>query len=353
MGYSAKILLDSISETGKRLTTFEVTFPRIVLAEFNTHRMFSRNSASSRAIPFSKQLKRVMEDPFIPERFPINGKGMQPGGYYEPTSIDHQKATEVWLKARDQVIEQAKKLVGEDYAWLEDSKHDFVGGGYPRYLHVHKQIANRLLEPFQWHTVIVTATEFDNFFKLRTHTDAQAEIKTIADLMYKHYHFKDSGYAEYQPKLLKSGEWHLPLVSNEDISHVSHYLGYGDKYLTWNHYTDALGKIAEEFLEILKQISVARCARVSYLTHDGIRDIVKDLELFERLKTSGHFSPFEHVAQPSFYIVGDPENAARDYSRGYSRSLDNKYFDLRNGNFVGWRQMRQDLLNENCEHFRK
>ena len=62
----AEIIADSLSPQGHRLTTFICVFPRIVLAEFNTHRMLSRNSASSRAIPFNKMLEMVKTNPFIP-----------------------------------------------------------------------------------------------------------------------------------------------------------------------------------------------------------------------------------------------------------------------------------------------
>src|ERR1044071_5604729 len=130
MSYSCKILLDSISETGKRLTTFEITFPRIVLAEFNTHRMFSRNSASSRAIPFQKQIDRIREDPFIPEKFPINDKGMQPNKYVEKGSIEYDGARNQWIVCRNAAIHYAESLYHKNL--------------------IHKQIVNRLLEPFMW-----------------------------------------------------------------------------------------------------------------------------------------------------------------------------------------------------------
>lgn len=353
MSYSCKILLDSISETRKRLTTFEITFPRIVLAEFNTHRMFSRNSASSRAIPFIRQLERVDNNPFIPERFPINDKGMQPNKYYEQGSIEYQQCEFLWLSARDKVVNHATQLV------MEDSE---IGAG----LKVHKQIANRLLEPFMWHTVIVTATEFDNFFKLRCDENAQYEIRRIADLMYEAYHAyddqwinpsdavvkfnaPDKSWIAIKPQKLKVGEWHCPLVYEEDRGLIYEYWGRKDprKYsiLSEEHRY-------EYATHLLKQISVARCARVSYLTHDGKRDIEKDLELFERLRTSGHYSPFEHVAQPSFTEI-DSEMDAQFEHEIYSYIGDRTFHEHRNGNFIGWRQMRQDLPNENCTYFRK
>jgi len=262
MSYNCQIICDSISETGKRLTTFEITFPRIVLAEFNTHRMFSRNSASSRAIPIRKMLDKVLIDPFIPDRFPVSGKGMQPGDYFEPETNGYRDARSVWLDARLYAIKQVEKL--------QD-----VG--------VRKQIANRLLEPWLWHTVIVTATEWANFFKLRCHPDAQEQIKIIADVMYQAYHWNFDCYSnkvgttkfEYDNshigtissiQELKAGEWHCPYVSSKDDEALEHLIDFDlpddpnpDYWKT----------------EFKKRISVARCARISYLTHDGQRDVQK------------------------------------------------------------------------------
>lgn len=338
--FDAKILLDSVSETGKRLTTFEATFPRIVLAEFNTHRMLTRNSASSRAIPFLKQLSWTLSDPFIPARFPQNTKGMQPQEYYDLGSYEYELAKEIWLSARDSMIVHAKKLTGNLPAGYISSGSDFRSDKEV-FLNVHKQIANRLLEPFLWHKVIVTATEWSNFFKLRTHPDAQLEIRTIADLLYDLYHQESvpcpDGLAgcevlhgNYKPKTLKKGEWHCPLIHKEDTNLIDEYLdnitGESDRSL--DNYT-------KTFLEIQKKISVARCARVSYLTHEGIRDLIKDLELYTRLHTSGHWSPFEHVATPAWHREGG----------GYTNE--------RHGNFFGWMQHRQEFPNENCQNFRK
>lgn len=280
MSYSCKIIKDSISGAGKRLTTMEITFPRIVLAEFNTHRMFSRNSASSRAIPIRKMLDKVLINPFIPDRFPRNGKGMQPGGYFEQGSQGYDKALAIWLNARDRMIDAVENLGEKE---------------------VHKQIANRLLEPWLWHTVIVTATEWANFFKLRTHTDAQEQIKIIADLMYDAYHnpSKPPQQILYYPDA-SGAEWHTPYVDDGEFDSST----------------------------LAKQVSVARCARVSYLTHDGKRDPDKDIELFRRLETSNHWSPFEHVARPELATV-------------------------RSGNFVGWFQFRKEYNNENATAFIK
>lgn len=143
--YKAEILADSLSPTGDRLTTMKVTFPRIVLAEFNTHRMFSRNSASSRAIPFEKMVEMVQEKPFIPIAWQKTHKGMQGTEYYTDKTYINGRFYD-WLKARDYAVKQAEEL-------------NRVG--------ITKQLCNRLLEPFMWHTVICTFTESSNFFKLR------------------------------------------------------------------------------------------------------------------------------------------------------------------------------------------
>lgn len=336
--YSAKIIADSISETGKRLTTFEVTFPRIVLAEWNTHRMFSRNSASSRAIPFRKQIERVMNNPFIPERFPINCTGMQPQEYAELGTDKYNECRYEWLMARDECAKYAAHLAEEK--------------------NIHKQIANRLLEPFMWHTVICTASEFDNFFKLRTNEQAQYEIRRIADLMYDAYHAADHTWHQHQDfcapncqgiiiNKLKVGEWHLPFISDEDYKLTQELIN-----------SKSNSRMTEEGwpipLDLLKKISVARCARVSYLTHDGKRDIEKDLELFEKLRTSGHWSPFEHVATP--YFITNTSNISQYIgdipivSHGLEKS---RNIDLRSGNFIGWKQFRKEFSDENCTHFRK
>lgn len=246
MTYKVKILADSIAQD-VRLTTVEATFPRIILAELNTHRMLSRNSASSRAIPVEKRIKAVRANPFVPAAFGANKKGMQAG---EPVRGWRARlARWAWLTAA---------YMACFFAWMFSK------------LGVHKQWANRLLEPFSWHTAIISATEWENFFNLRCHPDAQPEIRTIAEMI------RDARRAS-TPKELKAGEWHLPLIFEEDIEAVKS------------------GWPGEEWLYLAK-ISSGRCARVSYLTHDGKRDLDADRQLADRLQAAGHMSPFEHVA---------------------------------------------------------
>ena len=265
---------------------------------------------------------------------------MQPQEYYEQGSYEYELASQIWLSARDSAIHHAKRLTGSLPAALIPSGNDFISDKEV-FLDVHKQIANRLLEPFLWHKVIITATEWSNFFKLRTHADAQLEIKTIADILHDLYYKETvdcpdekSGcevlHGQYEPTLVKRGEWHLPLLYNEDKELIKRM--YGNEELLSVHSNPNLA-----ILEFFKQVSVARCARVSYLTHDGKRDIIKDLELYIRLHSSGHWSPFEHVATPAWHYG----------------LLDRRFKDERHGNLVGWKQHRKEFTDENCEFFRK
>ncbi len=288
MGYSAKILADSLTRSGHevhRLTTMSVTFPRIVLAEFNTHRMLSRNSASSRAIPIPKRIAAVWADPFLPEAFGSNKAGMQAGTAL--TGLGNWAAKKVWM------ISCYLAIIA---AWLMSK------------LKVHKQLANRLLEPFLWHTVIVTATEWDNFFALRCHPDAQPEIRRIAEMM----------KVEYELSTPRGNNvWHLPLIDDFD-----------DLVDAWH-----VGKLGDlDLWQTLCLISIGRCARVSYLTHDGRRDPLADIELSNRLQSSGHMSPFEHVARPM--TDDDVIHLGLPNIRPFS------------GNFCGWVQYRKTLVNE-------
>lgn len=286
MTYNAKILADSLSPDGIRLTTLEVTFPRIVLAEFNTHRMFSRNSASSRAIPVRKMIKRVQEHPYIPTSWGKNQKGMQAD--VDLDERESSKAQAIWLHARDAAVEKVEKLLD-------------VG--------VHKQLTNRLLEPFLWHTCIVTATEWSNFFHLRCNPAAHPDIRIPAELM------RDA-MGRSNPRQVEYAEWHLPLIHSEDYEEAI--------LLTPTDPQEALMKLVK--------ISAARCARISYLTHDGKRDLQADLYLHDRLLTPGHMSPFEHVARPfAVSTTGHDSPAIRQEFCG---------------NFRGWIQYRKTIPGE-------
>lgn len=262
----------------------------------------SRNSASSRAIPVDKIIKRIEENPFIPSYWGKNQSGMQAN---EELDQNGQVAAKIyWTKARDNALESAK---------------------YLRDIGVHKQIANRLLEPFMMHTVLVTATEWANFFALRCHPDAQPEIRKIALMM------KDA-LNQSAPHELGYGNWHMPLVSNEETNEWCR--------LNDSNYDNIFNKIAD-CVELFKKVSIGRSARVSYLTHDGKKDIEADIKLYERLKTSGHLSPFEHVARPI-----DNNDLEEDLTfvnqDECSKKRSNKFI----GNFRGWKQARKEITNE-------
>jgi len=290
MAYDAKILKDSLSPQGVRLTTIEVTFPRIVLAEFNTHRTFSRNSASSRAIPVEKMLKKVKEDPFIPIYWGVNQKGMQA----EHEFAEHEKEglRLQWLRARDQAIFAAESLLQTG---------------------VHKQITNRLLEPWLWHTVICTATEWDNFWGLRRHKDAQPEIRKAAELMHE-------VYVASTPKAIAYDDWHLPLVEDDEAFDLE----------------------VEGF--DVRKVSAGRCARVSYLTHDGKRDPQADIDLSDRLVQSGHMSPLEHVARPM--SIDDAKNVLLKQITTHRSLSDVDPKNVFCGNFRGWISHRKLIPGE-------
>lgn len=261
--YKAEIIADSVNPTGSRLTTFVITFPRIVLAEFNTHRVFSRNSASSRAIPFGRMLDQVDQNPFIPLRFLKDHKGMQGSEYYpfeedvDDNSVTHEDCVKEWICSRDTIMGEARKLN--------------LGMG------ITKQLCNRLLEPFLWHTVIVSATEWQNFFALRAHDAAEIHIQKIAYMML-------DAYNAQTPKQVDFGEWHIPFGDLIDTER--------------DDFKEEAAKVwaGNAEIETKLKIATARCARVSYLNFEGKDDYKADVALFDRLAEMGHWSPFEHCA---------------------------------------------------------
>ena len=237
MNANVSILADSRNvDTGDRLTTFLLgNFPKCLLAELNTHRFLSRNASSARAMPIEKIIEQIMEHPFIPQ-WTAHSKGMV--GTDTLTIEATQQATAEWLRLRDSAIVSVKKL---------------------KNLGIAKQNANRALEPWMMVPVIVSGTEWDNFFKLRTAADTQPEFKAFACEM-------QSQMLSTHPKLLSAGGWHIPLASSK------------------LHQRDRL------------KSSVAMCARGSYGSFTGQSELSKDIVLHDRLMESGHWSPFEHQA---------------------------------------------------------
>ena len=268
MTITAKVVADSINTCGDRLITLELEYPRFIHSEFMTHRVFSRNAASSRAIPVPKMLERVKADPAMPVHWGRNKPGMQAEEELSPEMMEQCKAD--WLEARDKAVSVVEKML--EYK-------------------PHKQVVNRLLEPFLHIRTLVTATDYRNFFLLRDHPDAQPEIRALAVAMRE-------AINESYPVTRRHNEWHYPYIG-ESESGLSH--------------KDKL------------KVSAARCARVSYLYHDGKpTDLQKDIELHDRLLMNHpiHASPAEHQA------------VALDESERFN-------------NFTGWVQYRWYLENGN------
>jgi thymidylate synthase ThyX len=244
-----KIIEDSLNTYGNRLTTFELEYPRYIHAEVLTHRVFSRNAQSSRAIPVQTMIDRVRNNKLYPV-FMQNKKGMS--AEKELDTVSRIIAAETWDAARESALSYAEELTKQG---------------------VHKQIVNRLLEPFSTITVILSGTEFENFLKLRIASDAQQEIQELAVNM--KVLLQDS-----LPNNIKKGEWHLPYILDDEKKSLP--------------------------LESLLKISTARCARVSYLKHNNARPSVKDdIQLHDRLLKSRHMSPFEHIATPDYEAKGN------------------------------------------------
>lgn len=261
------ILADSVSPiTGKRITTFQLKYWRAIHAEVLRHRCFSHSVRSSRACPTSKYIEEVAKEPWGPAHWGSNQKGMTAG-----KDIDNP------------LIAQA--------TWENAAKSVAMIASCFNLYNVHKQITNRLLEPFTYVYDVMTGTEWENFFDLRCAPDAQPEIQDLANKMKK-------AMNEHEPVRLEHGQWHLPYIT-------------ADLYDAYDTKT-------------LKYISAARCARVSYKCFDGSSSVEKDLELANKLIKSKHWSPFEHQATPD---------------DGEDRFKWKKYW----GNFQDWIQLRQIL----------
>jgi hypothetical protein len=292
MSFEAKIVADSISKDGVRLITMQLKYPRLIHSEFMTHRVFSRNASSSRAIPVAKMIEQVRTNPAMPVHWGANQPGMQA----HAELADPTEAMRQWRLAANQAADRAQMM------------ND---------LGLHKQVANRVLEPFQWISVIVTATEWTNFFELRDHEDAQPEIRHLAKLM-------KTAMDASTPALLVPYEWHLPYVDASTFEEIADFLSGPYGIRDWTN---------EEGTRLARKVSAARCARVSYLTHDGkAPSIEADLALYERLMGSVplHASPVEHQARPDAIAYYED-----DIGLWFEPEL--------HGNFKGWMQNRKLL----------
>lgn len=296
MTIAAELIADSISEQRIRVRTFMCRYPRFIHAELMTHRVFSRNASSSRAIPVERMIADLRRDPAMPVYWGANQKGMQAGA--ELQGFQQEAVRTAWLHGLKEMIAIAEQMVANG---------------------LHKQIANRILEPWAHINVVITATDFENFYTLRRHKDAQPEIKVLADAMWE-------AEQASTPRLLKSGEWHLPFINADD---------WQDAYLFAKK-----GRITRdepaygEKLDIVRKVSVARCARTSYLTFDGkASTIEEDMALFEKLVVAQplHASPAEHQCTPDMIDERD------------SQIFENPHL---HGNLRGWIQYRKILPGE-------
>lgn len=279
-GITAELIQCSTNWLGKNLYTFKLRYPRYIHAELLTHRVFSRNSASSRAIPIAKAINSVTEDPVVPI-WTYNQRGMQGNKVNSDDLI--RFADQTWTEGRVLAVGVARALDA---------------------LSIHKQNVNRVLEPYQFIRVILTGTDFDNFFKLRDHEAAQPEIAMLARKMREEYD-------KAEPTLLHPGQWHIP-------------------------FSDQMNDIDAE-IDMLK-IATARAARVSYHVFGEIEiNYAKDIELYNRLVTEGHFSPAEHQARVPF--KEELEHLGITVTKdGYNVG---KYFS----NLFGWVQLRKVIEN--------
>lgn len=271
----AKVILDSISPEGIRLTTVQVRFWRPMLPELNTHRAISKNAGSSRARPSMAIIGQVRTDPWGPIHWGKNQSGMQ--AREELAGDDLFDAADEWRAAACAAATHAEVI-------------SFCGA--------HKQIVNRLLEPFTYVDVLLTATDWKNFFALRLHEDAQPEMQDLAQAI------KDAMDAS-EPTLLQPGELHLPYVKDDEKESLP--------------------------LEVQKKLSVSRCAKISYTAFNGtVEPIEKELDRYRRLIESQpmHSSPAEHQATPDDGVRGE----------WHSPHL--------HGNLYGWIQLRKTLPNE-------
>lgn len=316
-----EIVADSKNIFGQRITSIVATLPRILLAELNTHRAFSRNSASSRAMRFQQTVKQCQDNPFIPFRFQKDHAGMQGTEYFE--GVEHKLCVNRWVSARDKAVESATEL------------HNFG---------ITKQLANRILEPFQYHTALITATEWENFINLRVSPFAEDHFQDLSEKIL-------TTLNESEPKELEVGAWHIPFGDNFNWEQLS---SKAIEQLGWPLSVSYKGvenkAIWDKTINDLKvKLATVRCARISYLNQGKESSIEDDLKLHDRLRDSGHWSAFEHCAQSmtkdefEMHICG---NSGNYNPKTFSSIITD---DMKGwcGNFRGFIQYRKMFSSEN------
>ena len=324
----ARVVADSISPQGQRITTFELEYPRIIHSELMTHRLFSRNAMSSRAIPIKKMIEQVRDNPAMPVKFGKNQPGMQDAG-------DHVSPITERVVDMDGTVKNVYHTPQDWYAKAGFLAAHFASGfadaGY------HKQIANRLLEPFQRMKTVLTATDFENFWWLRVDKDADPTIFALAETMKK-------AFDESEPEMLYPGMWHTPYVDHVYVNDDEF-----DGYCVLDEDNKPVMLTVEE----AKAISASCCAQVSYRVLNNTKD--KALDIYGKLLSGNkvHASPFEHQATPmekvnlkdiydQYWVDSNTEDFLC-WEDGVTH-LD-KNGQLWSGNFCGWIQHRQLVPN--------
>lgn len=296
MTIQATVIKDSINPKGIRIRTVEVEYPRMVHSELMTHRVFSRNAASSRAIPVSKMIELVESNPAMPSHWGKNQPGMQAD--YELDELGKAQAKSLWLEASRQAVSIARVM--------NDSG-------------LHKQVINRILEPYQHIKVVITSTEWENFFWLRNHKDADPTIKELAEKVY-------NAFNESDPTELKYDDWHLPYVNTEKTSFSQYFY-------------DQDG--VEISLETAKMLSASLCAQVSYRLSNTSTDKAKDIYAKLIQSKPCHASPVEHSA----YCIEDNTAMSLFLSNSSAVTHVDSKQQWWSGNFRGWVQNRQTIPN--------
>ena len=316
MQISAKIVAHSKSAiNGKEIVTFELEYPRFCHSELMTHRLFSRNAASSRAIPVSKMIEQVRTSPAVPCHWGKNQPGMQAKEELAGDALSEVKGE--WLYAAIEVASSAEFM----------AEHG-----------AHKQIVNRILEPFQMMKTVLTATEFDNFFWLRKHPDAQPEIQALAEKMWE-------ALQNSEPQTLLPGMWHLPYVDTMLLNDEAGIL------CRQVYFCEYEGQMMETSLEDALAISSSCCAQVSYRKLDDSLEKAKDI--FAKLIESKpcHASPTEHQAAPMEMYKWDASSYAAEKEWDAGTTHCDVDGNLWSGNFKGFIQHRQLIADNACWNY--
>ena len=314
---SAKVIADSIAKKGKRITTFELEYNRFIHSEMMTHGALVKNSSSSRAIPIGKMIEQIKLNPSTPIYWGKTQSGMQ--AKEELTYSELKRVKELWEVAKDNAMTRATQMSLNE---------------------CHKQIANRVTEPFQMIKVVCTATDFDNFFNLRIHPDAQPEILMLAYLMYK-------AMQQSTPISLNQGEWHLPYIERERNNGALEYFIYEE---------NDIGYFGKKYIPLEQAIKISSSctAQTSYRKNDA--SVEKADKIHDMLIKADvlHASPFAHLATPiefdlTNHVLTNLPFEPETWEQGITHVT--KDGVLCSGNLQGWIQYRQLIPNNTCWNF--